>query len=51
MTVKAAPQMDPYATATSEDVTRTRGSLDDMTIAQILAAKPEWLLPALEEFR
>ena len=40
MTVKAAPQMDPYAAATSEDVTRTLGSLEDMTITQILAAKP-----------
>jgi hypothetical protein len=40
MTAKSMTPMDPYAPATSEDVTRTLGALNDMTITQILAAKP-----------
>jgi len=40
MTTKSAIQTDPYAIATLDDVRRTLGALDDMTIAEILTAKP-----------
>ena len=40
MTAKSMTPMGPYAPATSEDVTRALGALDDLTITQILAAKP-----------
>ena len=40
MTTKNTSTIDPYAIATSDDIKRALGSLDDMTIAEILTAKP-----------
>lgn len=40
MATKSAIQTDAYAIATLDDVRRTLGALDDMTIAEILKAKP-----------
>jgi hypothetical protein len=40
MTTNSATQSDPHALAASEDVARIIGRLDDMTVAEILSAKP-----------
>jgi len=40
MTTKPADQTDPRAIATSDDVKRSFGALNDLTVAAVLKAQP-----------